>query len=120
MAHKGNPSEELLVKSLDALVAHNRERATVLGRYRSIVAPRKGPPLPGAPKDRAVIVLNDGIEVFLEPMDSPNAVRPAEERQQFEGKKVRVTGTAYRIMPSQGESLIAPCICDVSLIVEDE
>jgi hypothetical protein len=120
MADEGNEPVDRVVKCSDDLVAHDRKRVTAFGRYRSIVAPRKGPPAVGAPENRAVIVLEDGTEVFLEPMDSPKALRSTEERQQFEGKNVRVTGTAYKFMPSRGESLIAPCIDKVILIVEDE
>jgi hypothetical protein len=120
MADRNSELREPLVSRKEDLVAQDGRRVTTLGRYCSIAAPRKGPPLAGAPKDRAVIVLDDGTEVFLEPIDSQKALRSAEERHQFEAKRVRVTGTAHRIMPSQGQSLIAPCIAEVMLIVEDE
>lgn len=116
----GDEQERSVVRYGDELAAHDGERVVVRGRYRSLAEPRKGPPLPEAPKDHAVIVLADGTDVFLEPLYSPEARRSPEERQRFEGLTVRASGTAHRIMPSRGESLIAPCISDVNHIVEDE
>jgi len=107
------------VRRRSDLAEHDGKRVVVLGRYRSLAAPRKGPPEPNAPRDHAVIVLADGTEVFLEPLHSSKAERPPEERRQLEGKNVRVSGTAHKIMPSRGASLISPCIGEVVSIVED-
>jgi hypothetical protein len=108
------------VRRRSDIAEHDGERVVVLGSYRSLAAPRKGPPEPNAPKDHAVIILTDGTEVFLEPLHSPKAERSPKERRRLEGKNVRVSGTAHKIMPSRGESLISPCIGDVTRIVEDE
>jgi hypothetical protein len=116
----GGSQEGSTVRRGSDLAEHNGERVVVLGSYRSLAAPRKGPPEPNASRDHAVVVLADGTEVFLEPLHSPKAERPPEERQQLEGKNVRVSGTAHKIMPSRGESLISPCIDDITRIVEDE
>jgi hypothetical protein len=118
MNEVGVRSEAPEIKRGAEFIAHDRKPVTIIGQYRSIIAPSKGTPLKGAPEDFAVIVLEDGTEVFIEPMDSPRALRSPKERQQFNGKKVRVRGTAYRTMPSQGESLVAPCIDSVYLITE--
>lgn len=120
METKGNDQSEAVVRSQEDLLANDGRRGIVCGHYRSIPAPRKGPPAPGARKDRAVIVLADGVEVYVEPIDTPGARRPREERQRFEGKRVCVSGTVHLIMPSRGQSLIAPCVAAVTRIAEDE
>jgi hypothetical protein len=111
-------NEAYSVKRKEDLAVHNGEIVIVFGLYCSIVAPRKGWPSPKAPKDRAVIILKDGTRVFLESIDSPKSIRPPEEREHFNGKMVKGLGTIYRIMPSRGESLIAPCLCDIIFIEE--
>ena len=103
-----------VVERLDALVARDGLLVTACGRYRAIAEPRQGPPDPDAPRDRGVIILADGTEVFIEPMDSPAARRSHEERERFDGKRVCMTGIARKIMPAQGQSLIDPCIEHVS------
>lgn len=115
-----DPQEGVTVRRGSDLAEHDGERVVVLGSYRSLAAPRKGPPDPEAPRDHAVVVLADGTEVFLEPLHSPEAERSPEERRRLEGKNVRVSGTAHKIMPSRGESLISPCIGGVVSIEEDE
>lgn len=107
------------VRSKADIAAHDGQSVTAWGRYRAVAAPRKGPPDPQASRDRAVIVLTDNTEVYLEPIDSPKAKRPSEERQRCEGKKVRVTGTAHRVMPTHGAGLIAPCIRGVGRVTEE-
>jgi len=87
------------------------------GRYASIPRPRPGPPDPDAPRDHAVLVLEDGTWLFLEPLGRPDAVRTAEERGALEGARVRATGTARRQMPSAGATLIAPCLENVTSVV---
>lgn len=103
-----------VVERLDDLVALDGQPVTACGRYRAIPEPRKGPPAAGAPRDRAVLELSDGEEVFIEPMNFPAALRPADERERFDGKRVCVSGIARKVMPSLGESLIDPCIEQVS------
>jgi hypothetical protein len=115
---KAADAEEPLVRQGTDFAAHDGKRVTAAGRYQSVVAPQKGAAAPDVPKDRALLVLEDGTEIFLEPMDSPKALRSAAERRQLEGKKIHATGTAHRIMPSRGESVIAPCLSDVSAVLE--
>src|SRR5215471_10164271 len=95
------------------------KRLITIGRYCSVPRPIKGVVSKNVPKDRALLELEDGIEVYLEPLDSPKSKRPRKELQQFDGKRVRVLGEVHAIMPSRGEGLLAPCISNVSQIVED-
>jgi hypothetical protein len=101
-----------------AFNAHDNRSIRVEGTYRAIAMPRKGPPSPAAARDYAILALSDGAQVYLEPLDSPAARRPQQERARFDGKPVVVTGTAHRIMPSQGQSLIAPCLSSILSIEE--
>lgn len=86
---------------------------TVHGRYDAIVLPIRGADEEGRPPDRAVIVLDDGTDVYLEPLDSEASVRSADERAQFAGRAVRARGTIHKVMPSAGEGLVAPCLAGV-------
>jgi len=82
----------------------------VIGRYEAIASPRKGPPDPAAARDHAVIVLDDGTRLYLDPLGSPAARRPAVEIETFDGRLVRVAGIARRQMPAGGATLVAPCL----------
>lgn len=95
---------------------HNRTLVIAEGRYEAIARPRKGGAASDAPHELAGVVLDDGTRVYLEPMDSEGAVRSPEERQQWNGKQVKVSGVIHSIMPSRGQSLIAPCLSDVQSI----
>jgi hypothetical protein len=81
--------------------------------------PVRGVPARPRPADRAVILLDDRTEVWVEPYDVPAAERPAAERDRFDGRSVRARGTAHRTMPAAGESLVAPCLSDVREIEEE-
>jgi hypothetical protein len=110
-----------IVKTHADLERCDRQDSEVIGRYEAVAAPRKKEPHGKTnderSKDRAVVRLDDGTEVFLEPMNSPRAKRTQEERKRFLLKRVRVKGTAYRTMPDFDlQSLIAPCISDVTAI----
>lgn len=94
------------------------KRATAVGTYRAIERPVKGVAIGNATKDRAVLELDDGTRLYLEPLDSSTSLRSADERQRFEGQKVRVRGVLHFRMPSQGQSLIAPCIAEIEDVVE--
>lgn len=110
-------AEKLLRETVD-LDTYDGQQVTVVGHYRSVVRPRKGPPAENGEKECAVVVLADGAEVFLEALDSPAAVRPRSERRQFDGKQICATGTAHKIMPSRGQGLLAPCLSGVGQIRE--
>jgi hypothetical protein len=88
--------------------------AEVVGTYHAIEEPKKGQRTGGAsPRDRAIVELSDGTKVFVEALSSPNSRRPAEELRSFDGKQVRVRGVVRALMPSPGQGLVAPCICDI-------
>ena len=66
-----------------------------------------------------MVVLDEGIAVWLEPLDEPTSVRPADERERFDGIAVSVRGTAHERMPAQGESPLAPCLSGVHDLEEE-
>jgi hypothetical protein len=101
------------VRSAGDIARHDRSPVIVEGRYEAIARPRKGGAPPGAPHELAVVVLEDGTRIYLEPLDSEHAVRPRDERHRFDGQAVQVTGVMHAIMPSRGQSLIAPCLSAV-------
>lgn len=91
-------------------------RVEASGRYEAITRPRQGPPAADAPRDHAVIVLGDGSRIYLEALGTPAAQRPAAEREAFDGRDVRVSGTARRQMPAAGATLLAPCLEGVAVL----
>lgn len=104
------------VRSTADIKRYNRTFVVAEGRYEGIARPRKGGAAADAPRELGSVVLDDDTRVYLEPMDSEIAVRPPEERRQWDGKQVKVAGVIHSIMPSRGQSLIAPCLSDVQSI----
>ena len=103
--------EELIEASGAAVVAH--------GRYEARPRPVRGTSPPPRPVDRAVIVLEDGTAVWLEPLDEDASLRPADERTRFDGVAVRARGIAHELMPYKGESPLAPCLSGVHDLEEE-
>ena len=103
--------EELVAASGSLVVAH--------GQYEARPVPVRGVAPPPRPADRAVVVLDDGVAVWLEPLDRPESVRAADERERFDGTAVTVRGTAHERMPAQGESPLAPCLSGVHDLEEE-
>lgn len=103
-----------VLRTMQDLIRHNGERADVVGRYRSVERPIPGIVTKPRPANHAVIDLEDGTKVFLEPFDSGKGLRTEAERARFEGKLVRVRGIAHRIMPSHGQSPAAPCMAEIT------
>jgi len=97
----------------------NGQSRFVLGLYRAIPRPTKGIGSRSVPTDRAIVELEDGVNVYLEGLDSPKSRRQPQELRRFDGKRVRVFGIVHSIMPSRGQGLLAPCISDVSEIAEE-
>jgi len=112
----------------DRNVVTNREDLTrldgqavvAIGEYEAVVRPVKGKVTKELPKDHALLHLGDGTRVYLEPLDSKKSRRPKSELMQFNGKRVRVYGTAHTQMPARGASLIAPCLSEISEVREAE
>lgn len=94
--------------------------AEVRGEYQPVPRPmRRVSATKGAPTF-AVVMLEDGTHVYLEPNDAPSAEPCAPgERAQFAGKHVIVHGVVHRYMPSKGQSLLAPCVSGVDVIELD-
>lgn len=106
-----SPAEPLTTGA--AVKAADGARVRVAGVYRAVPRPIKGQPKPGAPAEHALLELDDGVRLWLEPNDRPEAIRAAEERARCDGRRVTATGVAHRIMPSAGAGLLAPCLSDV-------
>jgi hypothetical protein len=110
------PTDQLLSKNdLDRL---DGRRAVALGVYRAVSRPVRGASDAAAPRDRATLTLADNTILWLEALDTPQSVRPEHERTRFNGRPVAVVGTAHRVMPSVGQSLIDPCISDIEDVRE--
>ena len=114
-------SQRPVVINRSDVAKYDGKHAVVIGIYEAVEMPSKVPSLPEnpRPKDYARVILEDGAIVYLEPYDTPEARRSDAERHQFNLKRVRVTGTLHRHMPSHGESLISPCLSKIVEIVED-
>ena len=66
-----------------------------------------------------MVVLEDGVAVWLEPLDARD-LRPAAGRARaVRGATVTVRGTAHERMPAQGESPLAPCLSGVHDLEEE-
>jgi hypothetical protein len=105
---------------MDDIERMDGQQVIAVGYYHTIPRPTKGQPSRDFPKDRAALDLPDGTRVYLEPLDSPKSERGVAERHRFDGKRVKVLGTAHRIMPSRAQSLLDPCISDINKIFKDE
>jgi hypothetical protein len=94
-------------------------RVRLHGRYSARERPVRGGRI-DRPVDRAVLVLADDFEVWLEPLDQASSVRPDDERVRFDEAGVHATGIAHKVMPATGESPLAPCLVDVQDLTWDE
>jgi hypothetical protein len=108
-----------LVENGDDLRRADGKRVVAKGRYCPTFLPIRGALHRRLPEDRAMLILADRTTLYLDPLDSPQSVRPPSEIARFNGKRVRVNGIAHKIMPSIGEGLLAPCLSDVVEIAED-
>jgi hypothetical protein len=114
-------SQRPVVMNRRDVAEHDGEDAEVIGIYEAVEMPSKvsSSPQNPRPKDYARIILEDGTIVYLEPYDTPEARRPEAERQQFNLKRVRISGRLHQYMPAHGESLSSPCLSEIVEIVED-
>jgi hypothetical protein len=110
---------ETHVRTQDELIAASGSPVVAHGRYEARQVPVRGIAPPPRPVDRAVVVLDDGVAVWLEPLDRPESVRRDDERERFHGSAVTVRGTAHERMPAQGESPLAPCLSGVHDLEEE-
>lgn len=84
------------------------------GVYRARPVPIKGVDGTGRPQDHALLELAGGSKVWLEPLDTDRSIRPAEELRRCADRRVRVAGTLHAVMPARGQSILSPCIANVS------
>lgn len=101
------------IRSAGDIARSDGKRVVATGVYREASRPVRGAANRTDPKDRATLLLADGTVLWLEALDSPKSQRAETERTKFAGKRVSVRGIAHRVMPSHGESLVAPCISDI-------
>jgi hypothetical protein len=114
------PQPELdVARSRTDVARLDGKRATAAGTYLPIERPVKGVVTTPGPRDHAVLVLEDGSRLYLEPLDSPKSAREPDELRRFDGRRVRVKGVLHKVMPSEGQSLIAPCIAAIEEIAEE-
>lgn len=102
------------IRNAADLTRFDRSLCDVYGAYRVIPRPARGDMV--TPEDYAVIVLDDGTELFLETFGLPQAQRDEKERSKFNGASVHIVGTAYLRMPTIGQGPLAPCVCDILTI----
>ncbi|MBA3240810.1 MAG: hypothetical protein H0T60_06245 [Acidobacteria bacterium] len=107
-----------VVRGMADISAHDGRRVTLHGEYRAIPVPTRGGNDPGDPLEYAVVVLEDGTEVFLETFNTPEASRPPEELRRFDRRRVVAVGTIHLLMPVTGEGLMEPSLNDIRSIVE--
>jgi hypothetical protein len=106
------------IVSVSQLVRHSGMPATVVGTYHQVDTRMKRH---SSPKyvGHAAIRLDDGTDVYLEPIWSKSALRGARERRRFDGRRVAVTGVPLARMPEPAEPvahLVGPCITGVERI----
>ena len=96
------------------------EKTTLTGRYVKSTISKRGQ---GDDTGHYKIIVNDSLEVNLLPPYLKEAVRPKEEVQNFEGKKVTVTGvilkhTAFSepSLEQQPLTVDTPCFINIESI----
>lgn len=112
--------ESALVKTKEDLTRLDGQAVVAIGLYEAIPQPMKGQLQKELPKDHAVLRLVDGTKVYLEALDSRRSRRREAELTRFNSRRVYVHGIAHKQMPARGESLIAPCLSEISEIREAE
>lgn len=106
------------IRSLDG------KQVSLIGAYRS-AALHQGPKRMGVEALQAVIRLDDGTKVLLEPNWSPASRRGQSERDQFDNHRVAVEGTIHVECPEPPEPLAyitGPCVSpvlNISLLPEE-
>ena len=104
--------------SMAEIRSFNGKQVRLIGTYLS-VALYKGPKRKDVDPVQAVIRLDDGEEVLLEPNWSPASRRDQAERDQFENRRVAVEGSIHMRCPESPQpvaSIIGPCIRSVRSI----
>ncbi len=100
------------IRSLDG------QQVCLVGTYHS-KALYQGPKKKDIDAVQAVIRLDDGAEVLLEPNWSPASRRDPPERDQFDNRRVAVDGIIHAISPAPPDPLAyitGPCVSSVRRI----
>ena len=110
-----------VVTAHDQIAALDGQTVTVHGTYTPVEVRRRHPRDTRPPdlQGHVALVLEDGRKVFLEPVWSPDALRPDPERAQLTGVAVAVTGTLHATMPEPEvpvASLTAACLSPVATV----
>lgn len=101
MCEEGNVTVPVVCTTMTECLSHQGERITAVGVYTAY------DPYPGRKRDAELpslvrLAMEDSDEgPFLEAFWSAAAVRPDEERERMEGRRVRVVGTFYAEQPAQ-------------------
>jgi len=105
-----------LLERSDAIVRLDGQSVVARGIYRARPMPVKGGTPAGRPADRAALELADGVDVWLEPLDTPQSHRPDDELRRCADHLVQVSGTLHALMPARGQGLMAPCLADAGTV----
>jgi len=110
-----------VVTTHDQIAALDGQTVTVHGTYTQVEARRRHPRDTRPPdlQGHVALVLDDGRKVFLEPIWSPDALRPDDERARLTGQPVAVTGTLHATMPEPEvpvATLTAACLTPVTAV----
>jgi hypothetical protein len=94
------------------------KRGAVVGVYRQVDVRQAAE---GAPQydGHAAVELDGGGRVFLEPTWSEEALRPAEEIERCDGRRVRASGVVHARAPEPPEpvaAIIDPCLHPVEAV----
>ena len=106
------------ISSLQEIQEVSGRRARLAGVYQQVDLRQKPRP-PAVFAGQVALVLDDGAAVYMEPSWSEVALRSSEERSQFEGRRVVVTGVVWAEMPEPPEPLahvLGPCVSPVEKI----
>jgi hypothetical protein len=110
--------KEVEVRRSSDLEPASGSRGAVIGVYRQVDVRQnaEGPP---RHEGHAAVQLEDGIDVFLEPTWSDDALRPAEEIARCDGRQVRAVGTVWSSAPEPPEpvaAIVSPCLHPVEAV----
>jgi hypothetical protein len=107
------------VRSWAELERASGRAGAVVGVYRQVdvrqLAEDEDPEYDG----HAAVRLDDGVDVFLEPVWADAALRPAEEIERCEGRQVRARGVLHARAPEPPEpvaTIVSPCVTPVEAV----
>lgn len=102
-----------VITSLEDIKRYDGQLVSVEGTYEAVPRPVRGIRPPNEKETHAVITIDTGLLIFLEPIHTSKAHRGFIERARFDRTRVTATGILRRVMPSPGQGLGAPCLSPV-------